>query len=521
MKRARFLTARVKYVYGTVLLVVFSSLVAGLLLQRVVGDSLVANRNEEFELLVERIARCAEGIAAEAEPGAGGLLQQTLDSVIESSGVEVAALFGPGGILKGRAARPGLEAGLDAALREYGRRNREDPLAGILSAKGLVLLLVPLLSPDRPDRPAGATGTVLLAHEGALLEARLADFRERIWRGTAMMATIAAVLAFIATQHFTQPILRLARATAGLGAGEKVELVAVPQETEVGQLARHFNHLVQEVERSRGRLSLRQKNLQSIVDRKTRRLRDALDRMRWNAEQRDKFLSSLSHEVRTPLSNLQAAGEILDQFGADEPAVAAEFVPIIRGEALRLDELVSNFTLLTELEYAFELPPSPAPLLPTLRQAVEKLAAQYPAVQLCVAEHAHDRVCRHAPELIERVAQELIRNALFASPRGAIVGVEIDVSEDALTLRVHDQGSGLSEDDRDHIFEKFYQCGSVLTDKPPGSGLGLSICRQILRIHEGDIRVEHSSPRGTVVRADFPAFAPRRPPTPEAVPCSA
>jgi signal transduction histidine kinase len=483
--------------------VVFFSLVAGMLLQRSIATQLSERRKAELQFMVDRISECTRHLGSPAKLQE---LSETLQAVIASPGVHIAAVFDVTGRMLGSSLGGSIPGELvNGLLSDYGLQNSEVELFRFLQESELALIRVPVLSQEHPEKPDRPSGSILLAHDARLLADRMNLLSRQIWTGTSVMGGLAALLAFLATRHFTRPILDLASATARVASGNQVEMVEVPDDHEVGQLATQFNDLVEQVSRKRHRLIARHGNLKAIVDRKTRRLDHALQRLQKIDQEKDQFLSCLSHEVRTPLTNIRSAGEILAQFGREDPGIRDEFVPMIEQESRRLDRLLDNFTVLTDLDHSYVFTPGEDGLYQLVRAAIERVDAAESAVQLldpCTTDRAEGQ---WDSVLVAKLTEELIRNAQAAAPDGTSVQVELTADSSFHILSIRDVGRGVPADERERVFERFYQSGDVLTDKPEGSGLGLAICRKIMTMHSGDIAVLENSPAGCLVRVRFPA----------------
>ncbi len=225
---------------------------------------------------------------------------------------------------------------------------------------------------------------------------------------------------------------------------------------------------------------------------------------------RSLLLSSVSHDLRTPLSVITGATSSLL---ADEAAlpgpVRRELVETIAEEAQRLNRLVGNLLDMTRLESGAlavrwewhsleEVVGSALGRLESRlqgREVVVRLAPGLPLVQL-------DDV------LIEQVLFNLVENALKYTPPGSPIGIGATLVDGALRIEVADRGPGLPPGQEESVFEKFYR-GRREGD-PSGVGLGLSICRGIIEAHGGAISAANRDGGGAVFRVTLPQ--PESPP---------
>ena len=230
-------------------------------------------------------------------------------------------------------------------------------------------------------------------------------------------------------------------------------------------------------------------------------LRAANERLKELDRLKDDFLSTVSHELRTPLTSIRSFSEILFDSPDLDLERRKEFLDIIIKESERLTRLINQILDLAKME-AGRMEWEMADLDPK-RVIEDSLAAasglfQEDRVELDVqipdalpAVHA-DR------DRLMQVIVNLLSNAVkFCDQRHGRVVVEARAGDEGVQVSVADNGSGLRPEDRQLIFEKFQQAGEVLTQRPPGTGLGLPICRQIVEHFGGRIWVQSDPGQGT------------------------
>jgi len=215
-------------------------------------------------------------------------------------------------------------------------------------------------------------------------------------------------------------------------------------------------------------------------------------------EAKTNFLANVSHELRTPLTSIRAFSEILQSYPDDEET-QQEFLQIITSESERLTRLVNDVLDVTkiesgEMEWRDEvIEPSPlleqcartfAPLFDSSTlQFVQDVAPNLPTIR-----GDHDR--------LQQVIHNLLNNAMKFTVQGTI-GLRAGVQADELYVEVWDTGVGIAAEDHDRVFEKFQQVGDTLTGKPKGTGLGLTICRDIVAHHGGQLNLDSQPGSGS------------------------
>jgi two-component system sensor histidine kinase KdpD len=222
---------------------------------------------------------------------------------------------------------------------------------------------------------------------------------------------------------------------------------------------------------------------------------------------RSALLSSVSHDLRTPLTGIiGAAGTLAESGDKLSPQVRGELLQTISDEAQRVNRLVSNLLDMTRLESG-----QVSPNLEWL--PVEELVGS--AVQRCATRLAGHPVRVHLPDdlpmlhadsvLMEQVLVNILDNAGKYSPPASEIDISASADAAAITVWVADRGPGVPVDQREHIFEKFVR-GKEAAPKP-GAGLGLAICRAIVAVHHGRIWVDDRPGGGSVFSFSLPRKA--------------
>ncbi|MFG0319774.1 MAG: sensor histidine kinase, partial [Planctomycetota bacterium JB042] len=222
-------------------------------------------------------------------------------------------------------------------------------------------------------------------------------------------------------------------------------------------------------------------------------LADAYAKLQELDRQKDAFLSSVSHEFRTPLSSIRSFSEILLNYENEDPTTMREFLSIIHEESERLSRLVNDLLDLTKIESGcaewrmtrVDL----GPLVETVLRSASSLARQN-GVELFA--HVRDELpaVEADRDRLHQVLTNLVSNALKFSPEQGRIDVRVGIEDGRLRIDVEDEGPGVPEEDRERIFEKFHQARQPDGDAPRGTGLGLPISREIVQHHGGLLWVE-------------------------------
>jgi len=219
-----------------------------------------------------------------------------------------------------------------------------------------------------------------------------------------------------------------------------------------------------------------------------RMLNQTFDRLEASFEQIRRFTSDASHELKTPLSLIRLHAEKMIADDALAPQHREALQDLLE-EADGLNHVIEDLLFLSRADahaIALELKPQdPLPFLEAFAQDAEALAEhQGMRFQL---EHAGHGAASFEPKWMRQVLLNLLINAIRVSPPGGLIRLASTLDEGTWRLSVEDEGPGLTEEQRDRMFERFVRFGGAGVEKLPGTGLGLAICRSIVGLHGGRI----------------------------------
>jgi two-component system sensor histidine kinase VicK len=247
-------------------------------------------------------------------------------------------------------------------------------------------------------------------------------------------------------------------------------------------------------------------------------LQDITEQQKAEALQRD-FVANVSHELKTPLTNIKSYTETLLDGAASDPETASRFLSIIDSEADRMNRLVKDLLQLSRLDHKQEkMSMKELDLVPLVRSCIAKMEMtarqKSQTIEAVFPDDLQERVVMDKDRM-EQVIQNVLSNAIkYTQDGGAIrVGIREEADENRkkwVLVDVADNGIGIAESEQARVFERFYRVDKARSRAMGGTGLGLSIARQIMEEHGGTILL--TSPGlglGTTVTLKVP-HAPTR-----------
>lgn len=267
--------------------------------------------------------------------------------------------------------------------------------------------------------------------------------------------------------RISRPTIELAQAAQTAAATPSVTQPKLPQPlepVEINQLAQDFNQLL------------------------------AAQNNRLQRERQ--FISDASHELRTPIATIRGNLKLIERRGEQHPEVIPESLGFIDQESLRMQHLIETLLHLSRADRA-AVTLQPLDLATLARNVV---AHYQPLVQqpLSLEAPATPIMVNGDTDMLHQILTALLDNAHKYSPATSPISVRVAQDDQAVTLSVADQGSGIPAEDRTHIFERFYRVDASRSQKVEGSGLGLAIVSQLVQLNRGQIAVQDNQPQGSI-----------------------
>jgi signal transduction histidine kinase len=215
-----------------------------------------------------------------------------------------------------------------------------------------------------------------------------------------------------------------------------------------------------------------------------------VDEVKTLRRQQIQFVEQLAEEFRVPLTSVRAHAETMTASTLGESGVVTDGCAAIRDEGRRLAFLLDNLVIISRIECGVTRVESEAmPLKVLLEAIVEAIKPECEKKNVTLTCNLPDRLpTLYADEnLLRIVLMNIVANAVQYTADSGTITIETASHEEDIQVSIRDTGCGIEEDHLESIFQKFYRCPA--SDSVPGSGIGLSVARQIVRMHGGDIDV--------------------------------
>jgi len=300
----------------------------------------------------------------------------------------------------------------------------------------------------------------------------------------AIIAMFAAVItSILIADRLANPIRRLTSAARDLSEGHLDTRVPPPGNSpEIGELTAAFNAMAE-------------------------RVQDSIELIRRDRDRSRDFLADVSHELRTPIAALRTFNELLNEGQVADEATRSEFLDQSRQQIERLDWLATNLLELSKLDSGLVLLDlRPDDLRAVVESSVQQAqpSADRKGIQLKVTVPDEPLRQRHDPQRMGQVLGNLIGNAIKFTPAGGKVEIELAETVGGAELRVSDTGVGIDAKELPLVFERFYRGAKANESRAAGSGLGLSIVRSIVEMHNGRVAISSTPGEGTQVSVALP-----------------
>jgi PAS domain S-box-containing protein len=287
-------------------------------------------------------------------------------------------------------------------------------------------------------------------------------------------------------------------------ARKEIEQSMVQQQEQLEKVTNQMRKLNAELEAKVEERTIILKEALQRLEQSQEELSAALDKERQLNEIKSRFVSMASHEFRTPLSTVLSSASLLGKYTAEEDQPKRwRHIEQIKGSVKQLNDLLEDFLSLGKLdEGKLEAHFNTFNLNELIQDTVEEMKGLLKHNQQIVYNGNGELEVESDKKLLRHVLMNLISNAIKFSDEGAVITIDSKISENEAEVSVTDEGIGISEEDKVHLFSSFFRGKNAINIQ--GTGLGLHIVRRYLDMIGGSVDLQSTLGKGTVITFTIP-----------------
>ena len=332
---------------------------------------------------------------------------------------------------------------------------------------------------ELPENAEAVVAAILLHSPVAGIENSRKEGMKILWFCIIAALVLGGILSVLLARRFIRPLKKMDAAAGKLMEGDYGICTGIRQNDEIGALAGNLDAL-------------------------SGRLRELNDERENEEQLRRDFMSSISHELRTPVTVIKGSLEVLNEGRAADEAERAKYLRQMLADANYLQGLVNDLLELSRLQnIGFHIEKSPLNLMDVLEESVRSMRPVAGARQIKMTlENSVGPVSFMGDYgRLRQMFTVILDNAVKFSPEKAPVEIRVFGERDEKVISIRDFGSGISPEDIPHIFERFYR--GRREENHSGTGLGLAIAKEIAKRHQINIYCESTLGKGTVFYFKF------------------
>jgi signal transduction histidine kinase len=231
---------------------------------------------------------------------------------------------------------------------------------------------------------------------------------------------------------------------------------------------------------------------------------DLLTRLAEAFARERQFISDASHELKTPLTSINANAQLLMRWGDRDQTVRRESLETIARESADLAGMVNGMLTLAKADRGDEIPKEPLSLAQIASEVTQNAAPRAAEKQIDLNfTYGGTPIVYGDAHLLRQLVGNLVDNAIKFTERGR-VDVSVGQNGESAWIEVADSGPGIPDEERPHIFERFYRADKARSRSVPGTGLGLAIVRSIAQVHGGEASASRAPTGGALIRVILP-----------------
>lgn len=317
-------------------------------------------------------------------------------------------------------------------------------------------------------------GVVYLSTSAQNIVEFLDDIRKNLYTIAIIVSILIGLLSSVLAGVITSPVEELTDVIKHMADGKLDQKVEVRGNDEIAQLGMAFNKMS--------------------------------ERLNQLEEKRRQFVSNASHELRTPLSSIKLLAESLLQMQHLDLTIIKEFLSDINNEIDRLSRIIDKLLMLTKMDVNDkELEMKNINIKELLQGIVKSLSplARKKNIQLTLKTNEDIYVLIDEDKIWEAIFN-IVDNSIKYTPNNGSVTISMEKSDYNIIIMIEDNGIGISDNEINKIFDRFYRIDKARARETGGTGLGLSIALSAVKLHGGEIQVESQVGRGSKFKIIIP-----------------
>ena len=295
-----------------------------------------------------------------------------------------------------------------------------------------------------------------------------------------VIITICLVVLIIGIYLLNRPVKRVLDIVSNVSAGHTDERIPVKGYTEIREIADDFNNI--------------------------------MDRANETDQSRAEFVSNVSHELKTPLTSIRGYSELLRQHAITDPDQIDHCLDCVLKESDHMTKLINDILTISKLEAKdYVVQKSHIKLKDLLENVLNSLSVQAKAMNLDIDASCENVTVYANLDHIQGILYNLISNAIkYNKPNGKII-IIIKERLDNILIKVMDTGIGISKEDQEKVFQRFYRVDKQRSKIVAGTGIGLAIVKHIVQFYNGSISLKSKENEGTSIEISLPIMVNEEP----------
>jgi len=330
--------------------------------------------------------------------------------------------------------------------------------------------------------PTAGTYELYFLYDLSPEQASLSLVQRTLGGGAIGLVALLGFLTWLVTRQAVLPVRSAARVAERLADGLLDERMVVRGQDEMATLARSFNAMAES-------------------------LQDQIGRMERLSRMQRRFVSDVSHELRTPLTTIRMAGEVIHASRADFDPAVARSAELLTTQIDRFESLLADLLEISRFDAgAALLDVEEHDIRDIVTRAIDQATPLAESRQVWLGVVFPEERCAADidPRRIERVLRNLLVNAIDHATEGTPVEIVVAADRSSVAVRVRDHGPGMTQDESEHVFDRFWRADPARSRNTGGTGLGLAISLEDARLHGGWLQAWGEPGGGASFRLTLP-----------------